>query len=80
MAIRCLLHKNKLKELKSWLSSQDLEWREGQGPYQLMQIRKPRLDGWDVIYERNDMKEHVTVVEPLIPLVRRFISESQHGR
>jgi hypothetical protein len=79
MAIRCLLHKDKLPEFQSWLDSQEIENRPGRGDWQLLQVRAKDGKGWDVLYERLEMKEHVTVPDPMVQLVRRFISESNHG-
>lgn len=76
---RNLLHKDKLEELKAWLEAQEIHWREGRGDWQLMQIRQPGRTQWDVIYERLEMKEHVTVTRPLEPLIHRFIQEYKNG-
>lgn len=75
---RNLLHKSKLVDLKLWLNAQGISWREGRGDWQLMQIRQPGRTQWDVIYERLEMKEHVTVVRPLEAMIHKFIQESKH--
>lgn len=77
MAIRCLLHKSKLEEFKSWMDSQGIEWRDSRGVFQVIQVRSADGKGWDVIYEKNNSTEHYTVPEPMIKLVRRFIDESR---
>jgi hypothetical protein len=75
MAARSLLHKSKLEDFKSWLTHKGREFRDGRGAYQVLQIKHGT--GWQVIYERLDMPEHLTVTEPLIPLVLSFIRESR---
>ena len=76
---RNLLHKSKLPQLKLWLDQKGIEHREGRGDWQLMQIRQPGRTQWDVIYERLEMKEHVTVVRPLEALIHKFIEENKNG-
>ena len=72
---RALLHKDKLESFKSWLDFKGREHRPGRGEWQLLQIKNG--SGWQVLFSRANMPEHVTVPEPLIPLVRAFIREGR---
>lgn len=78
MARRDLLHKNKVPELKEWLDRNGFVWREGRGDWQIMQIQI-QAPGWHVLFERLKMPEHVTVPDPLLPLIYRFIREYKNG-
>ena len=71
MANRCYLHKNKLEEFKNWLNEMDVPNRPGKGDYQVLQVMVD-LHSWKCIYKRNDMPEHLTVDDLLMPLVKRF--------
>lgn len=75
MANRCTLHKTKLEDFKSFLDSEGIAYREGKGSYQALQVQTDK--GWQTVYERNDMPEHFTVQDKLMPLVREFLDESK---
>lgn len=70
---RNLLHKTKFELFKSWLKHKGIPYRDGKGVYQMLQVQSKCGKFWYVIYERNHMPEHYTVVKELEPLVRRFI-------
>lgn len=72
---RCLLHKSRLDDFKSWLDQNKIEHRPGRGDYQVMQVRSK--NGWDVVYDRHSAKEHFTVTWPMEALVVRFIRETR---
>ena len=69
---RNLLHKSALPQFKDWLTSKHIEWREGRGAFQVMQVALPGGQ-WGVVYDRIEAPEHYTVTRPMEPLVRRFI-------
>ena len=73
---RDLLHKDKLEEFKKFLDELEVPHRPGKGDYQVLQVCV-EFYGYRVIHKRLDMKEHLTVDERLIPLVKKFI-DSQH--
>lgn len=73
---RCLLHKSKLAGFKSWLTLKQIPCRPGKGAWQILQVQT-KHHGWQAVFERIQMPEHVTVNEKLIPLVRAFIRESK---
>ena len=76
MARRDLLHKNKLEPFKVWLDDQNIAYRPGKGDWQALQVHHP-LHGWQVLYERAEMPEHLTVAQKLVELVRQFIRETK---
>lgn len=76
---RCLLHKSKLNEFRVWLDSLQIPHRPGKGAWQILQVQT-KQHGWQVVFERLEMPEHVTVQENLMPLVRKFIAESKGSK
>jgi hypothetical protein len=81
MAARNLLHKRRLQEFLDWCKAEKgLNTAPGSGDFQLARIQAKATNGkgqWHVIYERLDMPEHVTVPEPLIPLVLNFLRSTK---
>jgi hypothetical protein len=76
MASRNLLHVNKLEDFIRYLDEVEIPHRPGKGEYQILQVYT-ESHGWRVVHKRLDMKEHYTVDERLVPLVKRFI-DLQH--
>jgi len=76
MANRCTLHISKMDDFKEYLTSKDIAYRPGKGTYQVMQVLTPR-HGWQCIYERNNMPEHFTVQDKLMPIVFKFLEQSR---
>lgn len=72
MTNRHLLHKTKLEAFKVWLDDQNIAHRPGRGDWQALQVHHP-LHGWQVLYERAEMPEHLTVAQKLVGLVWQFI-------
>jgi hypothetical protein len=75
MAARNLLHKDKLEGFKSWLDHKGREHRPGGGAWQVLQVRHG--SGWQAIFERANMPEHLSVPGPLIPLIQAYIREGK---
>ena len=75
MANRCLLHKSKIKEFEAWLGATGIEHRAGNGAYEVLQIRCGA--GWMPIFTKLHAKEHLSVPEPLIGIVIKFLREGQ---
>ncbi len=73
---RCLLHKSKLEEFKTWCEHRAIKTRPGRGDYQVLQVLTAKF-GWQVVYDRNDAPEHYTVTWPLEMVVTRFIRDSK---
>ena len=71
MMSKCLLHKTKLEEFKSFLDKEGLPHREGKGDWQVLQVCK---DGkhWNCVFTRLDMPEHFTTDKHLDGLVAKF--------
>lgn len=76
MALRNLLHKNKVIAFLAWLTEIGIEHRPGAGAYELAQINHPPGQ-WSKLYRRDVMAEHVTVQEALLPVVHQFIRQSK---
>ena len=74
MADRRVLHKDKLEEFKSYLQSIGVAYRAGRGEYQALQVLTNNK-GWQCIYNKLDMPEHLTIQDTLKPLVKRFLTE-----
>ena len=76
MARRNQLHKSRLQAFKDWMTSNGIEWREGKGGYQVIQVKTDK--GWPAIYDSDkDRREHYTVQEGLLKVVSRFIREAK---
>lgn len=73
---RCLLHKTKLEAFKAWLDEQSIPHRPGKGPWQELQVLTEKY-GWQVVFSRAEMPEHLSMNEKLTPLVRQFIEETR---
>lgn len=71
---RCLLHKTKLEEFKSWCLANNIATRPGKGLWQVLQVHTEEF-GWQVIFDKLDSPEHFTINEKLIPTVKRFIGD-----
>ena len=71
MMSKCLLHKTKLEEFKSFLDKEGLPYRDGKGDWQVLQVCK---DGkhWNSVFIRLDMPEHFTTDRHLDGLVAKF--------
>lgn len=80
MAARNLLHRDRLQEFLKWcVEEKKLEVREGRGIHEAAQILPKGSKNWQVIFTRNRMPEHLTVPDPLIPLVLNFIRSTRTG-
>jgi hypothetical protein len=79
MADRCTLHKDKLEGFKKWLNDSGIAHRPGKGDYQVLQVLTPK-SGWQVIFKRNDMPEHFSINDKLLPVVQSYLSEKRSHR
>lgn len=69
---RCTLHKTHLEAFKQWLQEVALiPYRDGKGDYQVLQVCTPNY-GWQVVFRKADMPEHLSVNETLMPVVMDF--------
>ena len=79
MARRDLLHVSRVSEFREWCTQvKGLEVRDGRGAYEICQILPKGSKRWQVIFSRDRMPEHVTVPEPLVPLVLNFIKSARY--
>ncbi len=74
MAVRNLLHKNKLDDFRQWLIKEGWVIEPTKGDYEVLRARKgnkPPL----IVYARNNIKEHVTVQARDVYIVRAYLRE-----
>lgn len=78
MANRNTLHHNRLEAFNVWLALTGVPTRPGHGEFEVLQVAYP--DGrWHRIYRRL-RGEHLTVENPLMPLVTDFIFVNRGDR
>lgn len=75
MAERCLLHKNKLELLKSWLSAKGYEIQATKSIYEV--LRANNDEDTVIIFKQDRAKEHLTVQQKDYKLIRQFIRETR---
>lgn len=76
MASRNLLHKAKMDNFIRWCLENKIPTRPGKGCFEVLQVYDQRL-GWGVIFDRIDAKEHYTVGNKAMPIVRRYIGRKK---
>lgn len=69
---RCLLHKSKLEDFKSFLIKEQFQYRSGKGQFQVLQVEV--RGAWIPIYDRLG-GDHFTTQKELIPLIRTYLRE-----
>ena len=74
MADRATLHKSKLEDFKEYLNLRGIAHRPGKGTWQELQVLTLE-DGWQCIYSRVDMPEHLTIQDKLISLIKSYLRE-----
>lgn len=74
MAARNLLAIHKLDEFKAWLDARGIEHRPTNADFQVMQVRLPHETQWHAIFRRLHAPMHLSVPNPLVPLVMEFVS------
>lgn len=76
MAIRALLHMNKLKDFESWLEKQGyIILPASKNPYEVLRAKKDK--DTVIIYQKGDSKEHLSIMDKDYPLIHKFITESK---
>lgn len=76
MAIRALLHMNKLKDFESWLEKQGyMILPTAKNPYEILRAKKDK--DTVIIYRKGDSKEHLSVIDKDYALIHKFIMESK---
>lgn len=67
---RGMLHKTKLEDFKCFLIGQQVQYREGKGDYQVLQVEiKGRFYP---IYDRHK-GDHFTTQQELMPLIGKYL-------
>lgn len=76
MANRATLHKSKLEDFKEYLDAREIAYRPGKGVWEELQVLTPKY-GWQCIYSRGSMPEHLTVQDKLCPLMWNYLREKR---
>ena len=71
-----LLHKTKLPAFIQWLRTSGIQYRDGRGTYQVLQVLTQKTS-WQCVFDRHDATQHYTVAAPLEGIVRKFIKETK---
>jgi hypothetical protein len=76
MAVRSLLHKSKLPAFTDWLTAQGWTVQKPKGLYEVLRATKP---DWHtlILWSRMDAKEHVSVPDNWVPMVRSFLKHDE---
>lgn len=72
---RATLHKSKLESFKSWLIENQIQYRDGKGDFQVLQVEVK--DRFYPIYNRLQ-GDHLTTQRELTPLVKRYIASEKN--
>lgn len=76
MAIRALLHMNKLKDFESWLEKQGyIILPASKNPYEILRAKKDK--DTVIIYQKGGSKEHLSIMDKDYALIHKFIMESK---
>lgn len=76
MAIRALLHMNKLKDFESWLEKQGyMILPTSKNPYEILRAKKDK--DTVIIYQKSDSKEHLSIMDKDYDLIHEFMMESK---
>lgn len=76
MAIRALLHMNKLKDFESWLEKQGyMILPTSKNPYEILRAKKDK--DTVIIYKKGGSEEHLSIMDKDYPLIRKFIRENK---
>lgn len=76
MAIRTLLHMNKLKDFESWLEKQGyMILPTSKNPYEILRAKKDK--DTVIIYQKSDSKEHLSIMDKDYDLIHEFMMESK---
>lgn len=73
MAIRNLLHKTKLEDFKQWLIKQGWIIQEPKGFYEVLRVSRDKET--IIIFEKLDSKEHYTVQDNSLDMVRAYLKQ-----
>lgn len=76
MANRCILHKTHLEDFKRWLIDNGWSLAETKGDYEVLRARKDGRQHPLIIFEKIDAKQHYSVMDRDVWVVKTFLSEN----
>ena len=76
MANRCILHRNHLDAFKEWLKNDGWEIEDTKGLYEVLRARKEGRREPLIIFEKADAKQHYSVMDRDVWVVKTFLSEN----
>ena len=77
MANRHTLHLKHLEEFTNWLISDGWEIENAKGHYQILVARKPSRKHQLILYSKLKIKEHLTVRDMDMPIIRAFFRDQR---
>lgn len=77
MANRCILHRNHLDAFKEWLKNDGWEIEDTKGLYEVLRARKEGRREPLIIFEKAGAKEHLSVMDRDLGVVKAFLSAKQ---
>ena len=80
MAIRSLLHKNKLPLLRYWLTHNGWTIHATKGPYEVLRATRDGRKYPLIVYEKLHSREHLSVQESDIAVVKKFLRDLKSGK
>lgn len=79
MANRNTLHKSRLDALKEWLIAKGWEIHEPRGDYEALRATHTGKKFPLIVFWRNFMPEHLSVMDRDIPIIWQFIQNQKLG-
>lgn len=76
MANRRILHRNHLDTFKEWLKNDGWEIEDTKGLYEVLRARKEGRREPLIIFEKADAKQHYSVMDRDVWVVKTFLSEN----
>ena len=78
MANRCLLSMNRVYDFRKWLEKNGYEIVETKGIFEI--LRAVKGNEKVIIYKRLNSKEHCTVPDANVRIVKKFINETREEK
>lgn len=75
MANRCILHKTHLEDFKRWLIDNDWNLVDTKGDYEVLRAKKDGRQHPLIIFEKIDAKQHYSVMDRDLNVVKAFLFE-----
>lgn len=77
MANRHLLHKSRLDEFREWLIAEGWQIYPCRDCYEVLRALSPKKK-WFIAYRKTEVKEHYTVRDEDMSVLRRFLRRSSN--